>query len=413
MVNSLDLHVVNKRYPALSQSKPEFARFKQVENLDEFSPLSDFENAIQDSLTEVSQLLHDVDTGRQDGELESKSNFRYYLDYARFSAEWKNIEFEGWRLPAQGQFKEYCRKWNFLGCGNKNKHPHKKHYSEHQLYECKTSNCPKCIESWINRQANRGTQRWTKFKKENKGTVLRSVILSPPPESYNQSYSQLKTWLKSVLKIANIKTCSIVFHPFRFYDKKKTKPYYSPHFHLITSNYLTNTTEFYNKTRWLIKNKGDLETEIDVFNNLRYVFSHCGVKTRTHSIRWLGNVSYRKLKVEKKENMSKCPYCALPLTIFRLNPSMKCKPPSINHVGLYDSDAYLPVYIEDNDTKIPFYDLIENPKSTLDYSEHEIFSFEMQLLQKFRLPSVMNEIRLSNELPKKIMLKCEVLDSWM
>lgn len=401
-------------YPALTQTniRPETLD-QEFRDLDEFSPLSDFENAIQDQLSEVLDLLHDLDRGMQDSELESKSNFRYYLDYARFSPGWKNIEFEGWRLPAQGQPKEYCQKWNFLGCNNLNLHPNKQHYAEHQLYQCKTSNCPKCIESWINRNSNRGTRRWMKFKENTQGKILRSVILSPPPESYNQSYSQLKNWLKSILKIANITTCSIVFHPWRFRDKKKTEPYYSPHFHLITSNYLTNTTEFYNKTKWLIKNKGDLETELDVFNNLRYVFSHCGVKSSTHSIRWLGAVSYRKLKVEKQPRSQFCPYCNLELVIFRLNPKMKCKPPPINFIGLYDSTAYVTVHIEDSETKIPFYDLIDNPQSTSEYEEIEIFSFEMQLLQKFRLPGVMDVIRNLNELDRKTAITCTTIDDWV
>lgn len=406
------------RYPALTQTNPRLdEKEPEFADLDQFTPLSDFENAIQDSLSEVSELFHQIKTGVidaefQDKELESKSNFRYYLDYARFSKGWKEIEFDGWRLPAQGEFKQYCQKWNFLGCANIEKHPGKQHYAEHQLYECKTSGCPKCVESWINRNANRGTQRWMKYKEQNPYAVLRSVILSPPPSAYGQSYSQLKKWLKSVLKTANITTCSIIFHPFRFHDKKKLKPFHSPHFHLITSNYLTNTTQFYNKTKWLIKNKGDLETELDIFHNLRYVFSHCGVKTRTHAIRWLGDVSYRKLKVEKQENPSHCPYCSLPLVLFRLNPVMKCKPPPINFVGLYDHDAYIPVYIEDNDTKIPFYDLVDNPKSTIEYEEFEIFSFEMQLLQKFRLPGVLAAIQDFKQLIRKTVSKCIMMDDF-
>jgi len=403
----------NLRYPALTQTNAkQISLIKKKSDLDEFSPLSDFDNAIQDSLSEVSELLHDLDRGMQDAELEEKSNYRYYLDYARFSEEWKNIEFDGWKLPAQGRAKKYCQKWNFLGCANIHKHPEKKHYAEHQLYECKTSNCPLCIESWINRNANRGTQRWMKYKEYDHNIVLRSVILSPPPEAYNQSYAQLKTWLKSILKVANITTCSIVFHPFRFHDKKKLKPFYSPHFHLITSNYLTNTTEFYNKTKWLIKNKGDLESDLDIFNNLRYVFSHCGVKKRTHAIRWLGGVSYRKLKVEKHENPSRCPYCDLPLVLFKLNPTMKCKPPPINFVGLYDSDAYSLVYIENDDQQIPFYTLVDNPKSTHEYEEIEIFSFEMQLLQKFRLPAVLSAIQEMKELIRKTASKCAIMDNY-
>ena len=315
-------------------------------------------------------------------------------------------------MPAQGEYDKYCQKWNFFGCNNVNSHPGKKHYCEHQLFQCKRSKCPKCIESWINRQANRSVKRIVKCSKINK-SKFKSVILSPPPDQVeNITYDSLKKWLSQVLQIANIKTACIIFHPFRF-DKKKLVPYYSPHFHILTSNHLTNTKEFYNKTKWFIKNKGDLETEVDIFNCIRYLLSHAGVKPRTHVIRYIGSISYRKLKIEKEPKTNHCPYCELPLLLFRLNPTMKCKPPPINHIGLWDSDAFTLVDIIDNDSKIPFYDLTENPKSTADYIEYDIFSFELQLFQKIRLPQVIESQRTMNELNHKTASKCTTLENWL
>jgi len=413
----------SSRYPALTQTKsrlkqpklyPKNGYDQQFSDLDQFSPLSDFENAIQDSLSEVSELLRDLDvTQKEDDELSSKSNYRYYMDYARFSPHWKNAEWRGWRLPAQGNHDKYCQKWNFFGCNNVKYHPDKKHYCEHQLFQCKRSRCPKCVESWINRQSNRTTRRIKKHMKIHK-SIFKSIVLSPPPEkAANMDYNSLKKWLTKTLKIANIETACIVFHPFRFRDKKKLIPYVSPHFHIATPDHITNTREFYNKTKWIIKNKGDLETDVDVFNFSRYIFSHAGTKERTHVIRYIGSISYRKLKIEKEPKTHLCPYCDLPLLLFRLNPTMKCKPPPINHIGLYDKDAFTLVDIINNDSKIPFYDLVDEPKSTIDYQEHNIYSFELQLLQKIRLPQVMKIQQNMNNVDRKTSLQCTTLNDWI
>ena len=92
---------------------------------------------------------------------------------------------------------------------------------------------------------------------------------------------------------------------------------------------------------------------------------------------------------------------------------MKCKPPPINHIGLWDSDAFTLVDTIDDDSKIPFYDLVNNPKSTADYIEHEIFSFELQLFQKIRLSQVMKSISDMNELTHKTASKCTTLENWL
>ena len=185
---------------------------------------------------------------------------------------WSQFSFDGFVRPAQGQSKPYCKKWISFGCNNTKQHPKGKHYAEHQQKFCKTAHCPKCHVSWINRQANRSTQRLVKFSK-NKQFSFRHIVLSPPQErAKNMKYPELKKWLDFALKVANIKTCAIVFHPFRFQDREKVQPYDSPHFHLIVYGKVTNTIEFYNKTRdkdgnsWLIKNLGDLKTDVDIFN---------------------------------------------------------------------------------------------------------------------------------------------------
>ena len=343
-----------------------------------------------DSYIENQITTHDpfVKPQYTEQENDNPSNFEMYVKASRAtriivddddnihkgSTYWSEAQWNGFGLPAQSQSKDYCKKWVSYGCNNTKQHPQNHHYAEHSLKSCKTKSCPKCHVDWINRLANHSTKRFMKFT-EDKKFFFRHIVLSPPPSAVNQSYESLKKWFDKVLKIANIKTASFVFHPFRFRDNEKIQPYASPHFHLIVYGKVTNTTEFYNKTKWLIKNKGDLKKELDIFNCVRYMLSHSGVNGRKFSIIYLGDISYRKLKVEKESKSHHCPYCELPLTVFRLVPSSKSRPPPIDHVGLWDSSCFEMVMIDehDNEPRIPFYDLNER---TQQVTELQLYSFQ-------------------------------------
>jgi len=342
--------------------------------------------------------------------VQSKTAYQNYIHQAQTSPYWKNAEFDGYVLPAQGQSKEYCKKWISYGCDNVKQHPNKQHYAEHQLKSCKVAFCPKCFESWIGRQANRTTRRLSKFletREIRKHYKFRHIILSPP-NADKMSYKQLKRNLDFALKVANIKTCAIVFHPFRF-NKDKSVPVISPHFHLLVYGHVTNTTEFYNKTKWTIKNKGDLKTDRDIFSCVRYLLSHAGVRKSTHAVRYLGDISYRKLKVEKESNIPHCPYCELPLRIFSINFSSGHEPPPIDYVGLWDSSCFSPVEDIDNDTKIPFYEMNGNGSG---YTEHEIYSFEELLHIKMNTPKIAHHKYLMNQLRFKTSINCLKITSF-
>ena len=353
-----------------------------------------------------------VEPTYQEKDTTQLSNYQKYVLQAQSSKHWKNAEFENFILPAQGQSKPYCKKWISYGCDNTKQHPHNKHYAEHKIKTCKVAFCPLCFESWINRQANRTTRRLTTFLEKRKFS-FRHIILSPPQEqAKSMSYPQLKTWLNQVLKVANIQTACVIFHPFRFQDKKKSMPYVSPHFHLMVYGKVTNTPEFYNKTQWLIKNKGDLKNEIDIFNCARYLLSHCGIKKKTHTVRYLGDISYRKLKVEKEPQIQGCPYCNLPLRIFSINFCGNHRPPPIDYVGLWDSSCFVPIVDIHNDTQIPFYEMSDDPKSDIDYSEELIFSFE-ELLSIRTNSSVIANYKYDMSLLKfKTAISCKTITSF-
>jgi len=340
------------------------------------------------------------------------SNYKNYVYQAQSSKHWKQAEFEGFRLPAQGQAKSYCMKWVSWGCNNTKQHPQNKHYAEHEVKTCKVANCPKCFESWINRQANRSTRRFSKYL-EDKTYNFRHIILSPPQEQAKEmSYDKLKKWLTFALKVANIKTCAVVFHPFRFQDQKKSMPYLSPHFHLLVYGKVTNTTEFHNKTQWMIKNKGDMKNEVDIFNCVRYLLSHAGIRGKTHAVRYLGDISYRKLKVEKEPFEHGCPHCNLPLIIFSIVKTSKSLPPPIDLIGLWEPSCFSPVTYETPDTQISFYQMSEDPKHEADYTEELIYSFEELLAVRTRTPIVSNRVYELSQLTHITSLNCQKIDSF-
>jgi len=335
-------------------------------------------------------------------------------NFHRGSTYWSEALFDGFVLPAQGYSKPYCKRWVSWGCDNGKQHPRGKHYAEHEQKTCKTAHCPLCFESWINRQANRTTRRLAKFTKD-KIYYFRHIILSPPQErAKNMTYNELKKWLVFALKVANIQTCAVFFHPFRFLDNEKIQPYVSPHFHLLVYGRVTNTTEFHNKTQWLIKNKGDMKTDVDIFNCVRYLLSHAGVRRRTHVTRYLGDISYRKLKVEKEPQNHVCPYCELPLTIFFIKDSPKSKKPPINYVGLWEPSCFFPYYPNEDPRKmeegVPFYELRYGTKEDMDYREDLIYSFEEILYVRINLPKIQDRKYEISQTSFVSSLNCQKLD---
>ena len=200
----------------------------------------------------------------------------------------------------------------------------------------------------------------------------------------------------------------------------------SPHFHLIVYGKVTNTTEFYNKSGgWFIKNKGDLKTEIDIFNCVRYMLSHAGIKKGSHSIRYLGDISYRKLKVEKEPPSNQCPYCELPLTVFRIVPSTKSRPPPlfttnekgkrVGFVGLYDPSCFEIVEVEFNNKgnpiqEIPFYEINEK---TQEVQERFLYSFEENIAMAYAQNEISQRLYAISNTDRITSLKSDILTNFV
>ncbi len=155
--------------------------------------------------------------------------------------------------------------------------------------------------------------------------------------------------------------------------------------------------------------------DVDIFNCIRYLLSHAGVKRGTHVIRYLGNISYRKLKVEKEPQKHFCPYCNLPLTIFFIKDSPRSLKPPIDYVGLWEPSNFFPYYPNEDSRKeegVPFYELRHGSKDDTDYWEDLIYSFEEILSVKTNLPKILHRKYEVNQLKFVTSLNCQKLDTF-
>ena len=98
---------------------------------------------------------------------------------------------------------------------------------------------------------------------------------------------------------------SIIFHPFRF-DRGNRKWYYAPHFHLVGFAWRGMIHKSFGKFGWFVK---DVGLRNSVFQTYCYILSHCGIKKKCHSVSWIGELSYSKLRVEKEPKITQCPIC--------------------------------------------------------------------------------------------------------
>ena len=92
------------------------------------------------------------------------------------------------------------------------------------------------------------------------------------------------------------------------FDKSDMKPFYRPHKHLISFGWLkSNATELIKKQFGIdlvyhkVRN-GTLYSRVDVFAVAFYQLSHAAVKHDKHSIKWFGDLSYRKISNKKLED---------------------------------------------------------------------------------------------------------------
>ncbi len=220
----------------------------------------------------------------------------------------KEITHNGWKLPSTKPKKDDCGEWRFKGCLDVK--AHEKSDFKGKIFIktfqkcCFRASCELCVKKWAGREANKATRRIEKYSKLSKKPV-KHIIVSVPTWQYSLDHKSMKKEAYRILKKVGCIGGAIIFHPFRFNNLEQFW-YYSPHFHVLGFGWINDTKELYNKEGWIVKNKGLRKS---VFGTFLYQLSHCGIKEKTHSLVWFGDLSYSKLKMEKEPETDICPIC--------------------------------------------------------------------------------------------------------
>lgn len=221
----------------------------------------------------------------------------------------KEVMYEGWRLPSTQPKKEDCGEWKFKGCLNVAAHKNSDHSGKAFVKTfqkcCFRASCELCVKKWAGRESNKATRRIEKYSKLS-GKPAKHVVVSVPTWLHNLDHKTMKKEAYRILKKVGSIGGAMIFHPFRF-NKLEQFWYYSPHFHIVGFGWIDGTHELYNKEGWVVKNLGLRKS---VFYTFLYQLSHCGIKEKTHSLVWFGDLSYSKLKMEKEPEIDICPICS-------------------------------------------------------------------------------------------------------
>jgi len=243
-----------------------------------------------------------------------------------------HLEWQGWNLPKSGQPKEDCGQWSWRGCLNHTAHADGGIIAQTFQLCCFRASCPDCADRWAKRSTARIMDRLTHSKKNLK--YLKHVVVSPPKWLQHLPIEELRKEARKISKRAGIQDGLDIVHPYR---QKGGQWYLSPHFHYLALGWVTKADEIFQKNGWVVKNIGIRENPI---GTVMYLLSHAGIKKGRHTITWFGDLSYRKLKIEKLDFKIKCPECDgdfQRLVCFR--DGRVLKPPSIkmefsdNHEG--------------------------------------------------------------------------------
>lgn len=256
----------------------------------------------------------------------------------------KKLEWVGnnthFRLPGQGESKDDCgniRCW--VGCSNLGQPTitGKKHSSYPLKDHCDSPDCPVCYPIWTHKRAKKAAEKvkgsFNAYK--NLGVRLgRScvIILSPPddyvvgntPEGYAKHRALVYQYYKDIGMLGGY----CVFHPARQNDFRESNfnplmmPqawYTSFHNHAVgfMPEILMKSDEFNRKTGWVYKTIW-LPTYDDVFREIKYLLTHCGISEGIQVGNWFGLLGNNKVSVVQeivKEEVVKCSSCGSSLHV--------------------------------------------------------------------------------------------------
>lgn len=192
---------------------------------------------------------------------------------------------------------------------------------EHRLifkHGCGKRSCQICSDDWGKRQAQRACNRtYALAKIMHYKHEPRHVIISFPPNLQRKNYDGPKLFTKLRKKISNailkhtyqnskksyarIRGFWMTFHPARWKD---SKPYFSPHFHLICFGWL-DTQAIAKELNCVVKVLGSrLDEDKEQIEKqattriIRYLCSHTCLNKqfpKKRSIWWFGDLAYNQL----------------------------------------------------------------------------------------------------------------------
>jgi len=250
-------------------------------------------------------------------------------------------EYGEYQLVGHGeQTNEHCGQFmRFKGCAREALHDlitlegknfKEKAYIWRVRHWCNKPSCPICFKSgWAVREAGNIEAR-SEVASRRFGLV-EHIVCSVPVRDYGLSFKALRRKAVKVLKGRGVLGGVIIFHAFRYNVRKHW--FWSPHFHCLgfikggfgrcrackkkgrfrcydCDGFKGCQARGYKKDGYIVKVLGRRKT---VFGTAWYQLHHSSIRKgvrRFHVATWFGVVSYRKMKVEKRERKEKvCPIC--------------------------------------------------------------------------------------------------------
>lgn len=276
------------RYPAFSQT-----------NLTHF--LKEIENEAQEIIQDTHQALKNLKQNNLSCDDPTNTDYLYSLAEA---GTWKTMmDYKGFKLP--GTLDEYqtCGKFRYVMCPTDN-------FVRRIRHSCHRLGCPVCVRS-AGKRAGKKIQRrvWLyglmvrKLSNSRRNPLPSHIIESIPANDIFWSWSKSKQnrILNEMRRIAGITAGAEITHLWRFREGK-TEPYLGIHNHLIAFGWVNQDASKQIKEQFgvdVIYHKvkdGTLRKREDVFLVSYYLLSHCAIKNNKHSLRWFGDLSYRKIK---------------------------------------------------------------------------------------------------------------------
>lgn len=241
-------------------------------------------------------------------------------------------------MVGHGIEKDDCGKFLTYGCLNIEAHNHSdnpEHHDHADVWRIKVScnrpSCPVCYEKWAMRVAQRVAHRFkhARLYKEKALNVVHLTAELHAPLKASDTPEKLRTRLIKALKRRGILGGSIVYHATRRRCVKcnaKIPPKWnrcpvcaskwewkiSPHFHILTYDWLENVGQNYQKDHWFVKN---LRMRKSVLGTVYYELNHAGyLGDKKHHVTWFGDLNSRNFKCVKLPKPElKCRICGAKL----------------------------------------------------------------------------------------------------